>query len=93
MRRFSLFQKPQANVEEYLAEEKRKFEKSQREPKILLLGSSDSGKSTLLKQLKIIHGTGFSEEEILYSRDRIWQNIGFACQQVTSQEPLLTVFP
>jgi hypothetical protein len=29
----------------------------------MLLGSSDSGKTTVLKQLKIIHGGGYSMEE------------------------------
>ncbi|KAJ3366570.1 hypothetical protein HDU91_001791 [Kappamyces sp. JEL0680] len=33
------------------------------EPKLLILGSSDSGKSTLLKQLKILHGGGFGQNE------------------------------
>jgi ABC-type phosphate/phosphonate transport system ATPase subunit len=31
----------------------------------LILGSSDSGKSTLLKQLRILHGGGFTESELL----------------------------
>ena len=35
--------------------------------KVLLLGSAESGKSTLIKQLKIIHDNGFREDErILY---------------------------
>jgi polynucleotide 5'-kinase involved in rRNA processing len=44
------------DIEKYLKEEKKEYEKSLSEPKLLILGSSDSGKSTLLKQLKILHG-------------------------------------
>ncbi|KAI8901309.1 guanine nucleotide binding protein, alpha subunit [Globomyces pollinis-pini] len=51
-------------VELYLKQEKQKYLKSLEEPKILILGTSDAGKSTFLKQLKIIHGTGFTDEEI-----------------------------
>jgi ABC-type phosphate/phosphonate transport system ATPase subunit len=42
---------------------------------LLLLGSSDSGKSTLLKQLKIKHGNGFTKEEILFSKQEIKRNL------------------
>jgi polynucleotide 5'-kinase involved in rRNA processing len=44
------------DIEKYLREERKEFEKSLTEPKLLILGSSDSGKSTLLKQIKILHG-------------------------------------
>ncbi|XP_043570931.1 guanine nucleotide binding protein (G protein) alpha v1 isoform X2 [Chiloscyllium plagiosum] len=33
--------------------------------KILLLGAAESGKSTLVKQMKIIHSHGFTEEELI----------------------------
>ncbi|KAI8901307.1 G-protein alpha subunit-domain-containing protein, partial [Globomyces pollinis-pini] len=51
-------------VESYLKQEKQKYLKLLDEPRILILGTSDAGKSTFLKQLKIIHGAGFTEEEI-----------------------------
>ena len=45
------------------------------ELKILLLGSAESGKSTLIKQLKIIHDNGFDESERLLYRVNIFSQI------------------
>ncbi|KAJ3348309.1 hypothetical protein HDU91_006587 [Kappamyces sp. JEL0680] len=58
-------------VERYLKEEKQKWKKLQREPRVLILGSSDSGKSTLLKQLKILHGDGFTPSERIQATNHI----------------------
>ncbi len=44
-------------------------------PKILLLGAGDSGKTTVLKQLKILHGNGFSDSERAQYRCWIMDNI------------------
>uniref|UniRef100_A0AC35TVC0 G protein alpha subunit n=1 Tax=Rhabditophanes sp. KR3021 TaxID=114890 RepID=A0AC35TVC0_9BILA len=43
--------------------------------KILLLGSADSGKSTLNKQMRIIHNNGFNETEALNYSFMIKQNV------------------
>jgi len=43
--------------------------------KLLLLGAGESGKSTIAKQVKLIHLKGFSESEILSFRSTIHQNI------------------
>jgi len=32
--------------------------------KLFLLGAGESGKSTLVKQMKIIHGDGYSTDEL-----------------------------
>jgi G-protein alpha subunit len=62
-------------IEKYLKEEKKKFEMLAVEPKILILGSSDCGKSTLMKQLKILHGNGFTVEEMYAFKKGIIKNI------------------
>lgn len=46
-----------------------------KEVKILLLGTGQSGKSTIAKQLKILHQDGFSPEEVVQFRDLIHKNI------------------
>jgi len=45
------------------------------EIKLLLLGAGDSGKSTLAKQMKIIHLRGFTDQERLGYRPTIMNNI------------------
>ncbi|XP_068134384.1 guanine nucleotide-binding protein G(i) subunit alpha-3-like [Hyperolius riggenbachi] len=49
-----------AMIDRTLAEDK---QKARREVQLLLLGAEESGKSTMAKQMKIIHGGGYSEEE------------------------------
>ncbi|KAG8523799.1 Guanine nucleotide-binding protein subunit alpha-12 [Galemys pyrenaicus] len=43
--------------------------------KILLLGAGESGKSTFLKQMRIIHGREFDQKALLEFRDTIFDNI------------------
>ncbi|KAI8060264.1 G-protein alpha subunit [Gongronella butleri] len=45
------------------------------EYKLLLLGSGESGKSTIVKQIKIIHQQGYSKNELYTWRPTIYQNI------------------
>ncbi|PIO68198.1 g-protein alpha subunit, partial [Teladorsagia circumcincta] len=47
-----------------------------RQVKILLLGSGESGKSTFIKQMNIIHGAGeFTADEVRAYRQQIYQNV------------------
>ncbi|KAJ3301707.1 Guanine nucleotide-binding protein G(t) subunit alpha-2 [Kappamyces sp. JEL0829] len=66
------------DIAKYLAAEKKRWQEYKKDPKLLLLGSSDSGKSTLLKQLKILHGGGFSDAEKLIYKERIIQGMFWA---------------
>nr|ACB05684.1 G alpha i subunit [Euprymna scolopes]ACB05685.1 G alpha i subunit [Euprymna scolopes] len=50
-------------------------ERSAREVKLLLLGAGESGKSTIVKQMKIIHEKGYSQEECLQYRPVVYSNI------------------
>lgn len=43
--------------------------------KILLLGAGESGKSTFLKQMRIIHGKEFDRKALLDFRDTIFENV------------------
>lgn len=43
--------------------------------KILLLGAGESGKSTLVKQMKIIHSDGFTRSELCAFRPTILDNL------------------
>lgn len=58
-------------------ERKLKQERNQerKEIKLLFLGAGESGKSTFIKQMRIIHGKGYSEEERLSFVDLIRQNV------------------
>ncbi|KAK3894606.1 hypothetical protein Pcinc_001654 [Petrolisthes cinctipes] len=49
-------------------------ERAAREVKLLLLGAGESGKSTIVKQMKIIHETGYSREECEQYRPVVYSN-------------------
>ncbi|XP_008327788.1 guanine nucleotide binding protein (G protein) alpha v1 [Cynoglossus semilaevis] len=43
--------------------------------KILMLGAAESGKSTLIKQIKIIHSHGFSRQELISFKPAVLDNL------------------
>ena len=45
-------------------------------------GSSESGKSTIFKQMKIIHQDGFSDSELADYRPVVYKNVLDSVQQV-----------
>ncbi|KAH8365256.1 hypothetical protein KR084_006754 [Drosophila pseudotakahashii] len=53
-----------------------------RELKLLLLGAGESGKSTFIKQMRIIHGNGYSDEDRREYITLIFQNIFMAMQSM-----------
>lgn len=59
-------------IDRELAEYRRRYVATQ---KIVLLGAGESGKSTFLKQMQIIHGKGFKLEDKLFYRTQIYENI------------------
>ncbi|GAA5944647.1 hypothetical protein JCM10213_008097 [Rhodosporidiobolus nylandii] len=61
-----------AAIDRQLDEDAKRY---RRECKILLLGSGESGKSTIVKQMKIIHQNGYSRDEMLLFRLTIHKNI------------------
>ncbi|KAI5307041.1 hypothetical protein KEM56_005434 [Ascosphaera pollenicola] len=46
-----------------------------KECKILLLGAGESGKSTIVKQMKIIHQNGYTQEELRNYRSTVYKNL------------------
>ncbi|KAL8175066.1 UNVERIFIED_CONTAM: Guanine nucleotide-binding protein subunit alpha-12 [Gekko kuhli] len=48
--------------------------------KILLLGAGESGKSTFLKQMRIIHGREFDQKALLDFRATIYENVLKGCR-------------
>ncbi|XP_029655383.1 guanine nucleotide-binding protein subunit alpha-14-like [Octopus sinensis] len=59
-------------IEKQLKKEKRE---GQREYKLLLLGTGESGKTTFMKQMKIISGKGFTQDDYKLSREIVRDNI------------------
>jgi len=59
-------------VEKQLKEHKAKLST---QVKVLLLGSGDSGKSTILKQMRLIHKVPFSSQEIESYRQLVFENL------------------
>ena len=50
--------------------------------KLLLLGSGECGKSTIMKQMKILHTNGFTDDERVHYRELIMKNVMESIQTV-----------
>ncbi|KZV98283.1 guanine nucleotide binding protein, alpha subunit, partial [Exidia glandulosa HHB12029] len=59
-------------IDKQIEEDSRKFKK---ECKILLLGSGESGKTTIVKQMKIIHQNGYTRDELMHFRPVVYRNL------------------
>ena len=53
-----------------------------KECKILLLGAGESGKSTVVKQMTIIHLDGYTEQMRLFFRPVVYNNLVESTQQI-----------
>jgi len=72
--------KTNTEINKYLREEKKKLDS---EVKLLLLGAGESGKSTIAKQMKILHLQGFTDQERETYKSIIFNNV------VTSMKALV----
>lgn len=59
--------------------------------KILLLGAAESGKSTLVKQMKIIHHSGFSHDELMSFKPAVLDNLLGSMKYVLTGMGLLRI--
>ncbi|KAF8525263.1 heterotrimeric G protein alpha subunit 4 [Hysterangium stoloniferum] len=66
-------------VEKDLKETRAKLEQ---QVKVLLLGSGDSGKSTILKQMRLIHKVPFTSQEVEFYRQLVFNNITYGLKVV-----------
>ncbi|EME49409.1 G protein alpha-like subunit [Dothistroma septosporum NZE10] len=71
--------KKSKEIEKQLREDQKRMAK---EVKLLLLGAGESGKSTVLKQMRLIHTKGFSTQERKQWKVTIFQNLLHAFQVV-----------
>ncbi|KAM9475555.1 guanine nucleotide-binding protein subunit alpha-14 [Clarias gariepinus] len=64
---------------------------ARRELKLLLLGTGESGKSTFIKQMRIIHGAGYTEEDRKTFTKLVFQNIITAMQSMIRAMEALSI--
>ncbi|KAJ0013000.1 hypothetical protein NQD34_017334 [Periophthalmus magnuspinnatus] len=66
-------------------------ENSHKELKLLLLGTGESGKSTFIKQMRIIHGKGYKEEDRKGFKRVVHQNVMVAIQALVNAMRILNI--
>ncbi|KAH3668732.1 hypothetical protein OGAPHI_002487 [Ogataea philodendri] len=72
----------QQNVHPAAADTQKPKTKPKQEVKMLLLGSGESGKSTVLKQIKILHQNGFSKRELYDFKPFVFKNVTECAQSL-----------
>jgi len=71
--------KEQKRINQEIEKQLRRDKKdARRELKLLLLGTGESGKSTFIKQMRIIHGAGYSDDDKRSFIKLVYQNIFMA---------------
>lgn len=75
-------------IERQLRKDKRD---ARRELKLLLLGTGESGKSTFIKQMRIIHGHGYNDEDKKGFIKLVYQNIFMAMQSMVKAREMLKI--
>lgn len=76
---YSAEAREQRRINQEIERQIKKDKRDQRkELKLLLLGTGESGKSTFIKQMRIIHGSGYSEEDKRGHIKLVFQNIYMA---------------
>lgn len=75
-------------IDRQLREDRKEYENT---IKILLLGAGESGKSTVVKQMKIIHGDGYSEKELKDMIPVIFSNLAVSMKVVVQNMSKLGV--
>ncbi|KAJ8271094.1 hypothetical protein GJAV_G00122680 [Gymnothorax javanicus] len=70
---------------------KQQKKRERKEIKVLLLGTGESGKTTFIKQMRIIHGEGYSEENRKEFAKLVFQNIFTSIQALTNAMTTLNI--
>lgn len=71
------------------ANNKRDFDVESSKIKLLLLGAGESGKSTIFKQMKILYGLGFSEEEKREHTHVVYANVIFSMKTLIKNADMM----
>jgi GTPase SAR1 family protein len=70
-------------IDKRINRELRKYKhQSRKEFKLLLLGTGESGKSTFIKQMRIIHGKGYSNDDKKGFAQLVYQNVIMGMQNL-----------
>uniref|UniRef100_A0A914KQK4 Uncharacterized protein n=1 Tax=Meloidogyne incognita TaxID=6306 RepID=A0A914KQK4_MELIC len=75
-------------IDEEIENEKLSFKKTL---KILLLGGPESGKSTIFKQMKILHMNGFTDIDLLNYRYLVYSNLIQGINQLIEGAKLMEI--